>query len=80
MMGPYEEPDHMVCTLINHRKGERDMNLELTDREQKALVEVLKDYIPELRGEIASGVKHDLKEELKSEESTLKAILQKLQA
>lgn len=56
------------------------MNLELTDREQKALVEVLKDYIPELRGEIASGVKHDLKEELKSEESTLKAILQKLQA
>ena len=56
------------------------MNLELTDKEKEMLVGVLKDYIPELRGEIASGVKHDLKEELKEEEAILKGILDKLQA
>ena len=33
-----------------------DMNLELTEKEKDMLVGVLKDYIPELRGEIASGV------------------------
>lgn len=57
-----------------------DMNLELTDKEKGMLVGVLKDYIPELRGEIASGVKHDLKLELKEEEAVLKVILEKLQA
>jgi|GEM_PF-1618035 len=56
------------------------MNLELTDKEKNALVEVLKDYIPELRGEIASGGKHEFKEELKDEEATLKGILEKLKA
>ena len=56
------------------------MNLELTEREKNALVEVLNDYIPELRGEIASGVKHDLKVELKDEEATLKSIAEKLKA
>jgi len=54
------------------------MNLELTDKERDMLVGVLKDYIPELRGEIASGVKHDLKLELKEEEEVLKGILEKL--
>jgi hypothetical protein len=57
-----------------------DMNLELTDKEKDMLVGVLKDYIPELRGEIASGVKHDLKLELKDEEAVLKGILEKLMA
>jgi len=56
------------------------MNLELTDREKEMLAGVLKDYIPELRGEIASGVKHDFKLELKEEEAVLKGILEKLQA
>ncbi len=56
------------------------MNLELTDKEKNALVEVLKDYIPELRGEIASGGKHNFKEELKVEEAVLKAIVEKLNA
>lgn len=42
------------------------------------LIGVLKDYIPELRGEIASGVKHDLKLELKEEEAVLKEVLEKL--
>jgi len=54
------------------------MNLELTDREKNALVAVLKDYLPELRGEIASGGKHEFKEELKEEEATLKGLLDKL--
>ncbi|MCL5022558.1 MAG: hypothetical protein M1497_04180 [Nitrospirae bacterium] len=56
------------------------MNLELTDKEKDMLVGVLKDYIPELRGEIASGAKHDFKMELKDEEAVLKGILEKLQA
>jgi hypothetical protein len=54
------------------------MNLELTDKEKDALIGVLKDYIPELRGEIASGGKHEFKEELKEEETILKGILEKL--
>lgn len=54
------------------------MNLELTEKEKDALIVVLKDYIPELRGEIASGGKHEFKEELKEEEAVLKGILDKL--
>ena len=54
------------------------MKLELTDKETQMLIGVLKDYVPELRGEIASGVKHDLKMELKEEEAVLKGILEKL--
>jgi len=54
------------------------MNLVLTDKEKDMLIGVLKDYVPELRGEIASGVKHDLKVELKEEEAVLKGILEKL--
>ncbi len=54
------------------------MNLELTDKEKTMLLGVLKDYIPELRGEIASGAKHDFKMELKDEEEVLKGILDKL--
>ena len=56
------------------------MNLELTDKERDMLTGVLKDYIPELRGEIASGVKHDLKLEPKEEEAVLNEILEKLKA
>ena len=55
------------------------MKLELTEMEKEMLVGVLKDYIPELRGEIASGAKHDFKLELKEEETVLKGILEKLQ-
>lgn len=56
------------------------MKLELTDKENEMLIGVLKDYIPELRGEIASGAKHDFKLELKEEEAVLKGILAKLEA
>jgi hypothetical protein len=61
-------------------KGAAEMKLELSEKEKEMLVGVLKDYIPELRGEIASGVKHDLKQELKEEEAVLKGILEKLNA
>lgn len=64
---------------IVHSRGV-DMNLELSDKEKEMLVGVLKDYIPELRGEIASGVKHDLKQELKEEEAVLRGLLEKLNA
>lgn len=56
------------------------MNLELTAKEKEMLLGVLKDYIPELRGEIASGGKHDFKEELKEEEAVLKGVMDKLTA
>jgi hypothetical protein len=39
---------------------------------------VLEHFIPNLRAEIASGVKHDWKVELHKEEDILKAILEKL--
>jgi hypothetical protein len=56
------------------------MNLELSAKEKEMLLGVLKDYIPELRGEIASGGKHDFKQELKEEEAVLNGILDKLSA
>ncbi len=56
------------------------MNLELTSKEKDMLLGVLKDYIPELRGEISSSAKHDFRLELKDEEAVLKEILDKLQA
>jgi hypothetical protein len=65
---------------IVYSRGGVDMNLELSDKEKEMLVGVLKDYIPELRGEIASGVKHDLKQELKEEEAVLRGLLEKLNA
>ena len=56
------------------------MNLDLTEKEKNALLAVLKDYLPELRGEIASGGKHEFKEDLKQEESVLKGLIEKLNA
>lgn len=56
------------------------MTLELSEKEKMMLKEVLKDYIPELRGEIASGAKHDFKLELKEEKEVLTGILDKLNA
>ena len=54
------------------------MNLELTDQEKDKLILVLENFIPNLRAEIASGVKHDWKVALHKEEDILKAILEKL--
>jgi len=54
------------------------MNLEIDNSEKEKLVHALEYIIPELRGEIASGVKHDWKLELKNEEKILKGVLDKL--
>jgi hypothetical protein len=56
------------------------MNLELTVKEKEMLLGVLKDYIPELRGEISAAAKREFRLELKDEEAILKGILEKLQA
>jgi hypothetical protein len=57
-----------------------DMNLELTAKEKETLLGVLKDYIPELRGEISASAKREFRLELKDEEEILKGILEKLRA
>jgi hypothetical protein len=54
------------------------MNLELTDEEKDKLILVLENFIPNLRAEIASGVKHDWKVEMHREEDILKTLLEKL--
>ncbi len=54
------------------------MKLELTDIEKEKLMYVLENFIPELRGEIASGVKHDWKMELKKEEAILQGVMDKM--
>jgi hypothetical protein len=59
-------------------KGGYVMNIELSDKEKTSLVSVLERYIPELRGEIASGVKHDWKVQMKQEKETLNNILSRL--
>ncbi|MEN8261837.1 MAG: hypothetical protein ABFR82_00025 [Nitrospirota bacterium] len=54
------------------------MNVNLSNKEKISLVSVLERFIPELRGEIASGVKHDWKMEMKKEKDILNGILDKL--
>lgn len=54
------------------------MQIELTDKERDMLVLELENFIPELRGEIASGVRHEWKLELKKEEEILNGVLEKL--
>jgi hypothetical protein len=54
------------------------VNLELTSKERDNLVKILDYFIPELRGEIASGVRHDWKLAMKEEEATLKDVLERL--
>jgi len=56
------------------------MNLELTNQERDMLILVLENFIPDLRVQIASGVKHDWRVKLHEEEEILKVILEKLKA
>jgi hypothetical protein len=56
------------------------MNLELTENEKEVLLLVLDSFMSELRGEIASGVKHNIKAKLKNEEALLKGIMEKVNA
>lgn len=54
------------------------MKLDITDKERDKLVMVLERFIPELRGEIASGVKHEWKIAMKEDKVTLTELLNKL--
>jgi hypothetical protein len=55
------------------------MIVDLNPKERDLLVnELEKTIIPELRGEIASGMRKDLREELKKDEEVLKSVLEKL--
>ncbi len=57
--------DHMVIDLSN---DERDL----------LATELERSIIPELRGEIASGMRKALREDMKKDEEAFKGILQKL--
>ncbi len=54
------------------------MKLDLDPKEIDLLISELEAIIPELRGVIASGVKKDLKDELKKDKLMLMDILEKL--
>ncbi len=60
-------------------KGVNCMIIELNPKEKEMLVTALETtIIPELRGEIASGMRKDLREEFKKDEETFKNVLEKL--
>lgn len=54
------------------------MHVDFSDIEKNTLVSVLERFIPELRGEIASGAKHDWKVEMKKDRDILNSVLVKL--
>lgn len=54
------------------------MQLNLDDNELSALLNVLNSYIPELRDEIIHTDSYDMREELKAQEQTLRALVTKL--
>lgn len=56
------------------------MTVDFTEKELGLLVTILENYLPELRAEIASGVRHEWKIELHREEDVLKGMLEKLKA
>jgi hypothetical protein len=54
------------------------MKFEFSQKEKEIMVSVLEYYIPVLRTEIASGVKHNWRIALHQEEDTLREILERL--
>lgn len=55
------------------------MNVNLNLKEKDLLITELEETtIPELRGMIASGMKKELRDELKQDEEVLKGLLEKL--
>lgn len=52
--------------------------LELTPEERKLMVEILQEYISEMRMEVGATENYDFKEQLQEKENALKAILKKL--
>jgi hypothetical protein len=55
------------------------MNVNLNVKEKELLITELEETtIPELRGMIASGMKKELRDELKQDEEVLKGLVEKL--
>lgn len=52
--------------------------LELNQNESKMLRDVLESYLGDLRSEISITDSHDLREELRAEESFLRDLIQRL--
>lgn len=56
------------------------MDISLTDRERDLLERIVEDYYSTLREEIYKTEAYQIKEELKSEESAIKVLLEKLRS
>ncbi len=54
------------------------MNVEFEPKERDLLITELESILPELRGIIASGVRKDLRDEMKKDKVILYTILEKL--
>ncbi len=53
-------------------------SIELNDKEKEALQHALEVYLSDLRMEIADTEKEEMRADLKAEEATLKAVLERL--
>ena len=53
-------------------------SIELNDKEKAALQHALEVYLSDLRMEIADTEKEEMRDDLKAEEATLKAVLERL--
>jgi hypothetical protein len=56
------------------------MVLELNEKEFAVLTRIVENYLPEMRGLIASGGPFEWRTEMKQEEETVKGIIAKLQS
>lgn len=54
------------------------MSIEFTDQERQTLRKALESYLSNLREEIVKTEKHEWRQQLHAEESTLKDILKRL--
>ncbi len=54
------------------------MNVEFEPKERDLLVTELESILPELRGMIASGIRKDLRDDMKKDKVVLYSILEKL--
>jgi hypothetical protein len=55
------------------------MQLELDEREASVLNQVLTNYLPELRGEVANTENYEWRQDLKRSEEVIKALIERLQ-
>ncbi len=55
------------------------MQLELDEREASVLNQVLTNYLPELRSEVANTENYEWRQDLKRNEEVIKALIERLQ-